>query len=382
MRIAFLNHPIGVRDPVNPVDVWTSSRGLTGSEIAFFKYAEELTKLGHDVNLFTKFTTSDPLGGNGPYCIPYDQWESIYSKQSWDAACCWTVADPLSLVGPGIFRFLNHQCNGFSVSLSGWEKYVDIIAPLSHTHARALSKDTSFSKDKWRILYNGVDCSKFYPENKESGKLIWASSLDRGLHWLLESFPYIKRKAPNTELHVFYDFHSIEHAAEVYYPGGQPYFTNEHFELGNRARYILRALQKLEGKGVHVHKSVSRSRIEQEMKTSSILAYPLDSIYFTETFGVVVLEACASGTIPVLCLGDAFGELWGEVAESVPPPFKDHKNEYLEKLIKCLTDDAYRDNLSKKCVDHAKKFEWSVLAKGLEKCLLTKGQEGLPLVDW
>jgi glycosyltransferase involved in cell wall biosynthesis len=363
MRLAFLLHPKGVRIPFDPESIWTSSRGLTGSEVAYFKFAEFMSLSGHDVTLFSSFSSPGQFGT--VRCNPYSEWENTYSKQNWDSACGWTMADPLFLASPGTFRFLNHQCNGFSTSPPGWENHVDLIAPLSHTHANRIVHETQFPRDKWRVLYNGVDTSKFLPGQKVPGKIIWASSLDRGLHWLLEMFPALKRAVPNAELHIFYDFHSVNYMSTEYVPG-KWFSTPVHDELGNRSRYILEAVRKMERIGVHAHRSVSRDRIEEEMKNSSVLAYPLDPVYFTETFGVVVLEACASGTVPVICSDDAFGELWGSVAECVSPPFKDHKSEFFDKLVHILRDENYRSEVAQKCVQHSKKFEWSSLAKDFE----------------
>jgi len=379
VRLAFLCHPSIVRDPVDPATVWSSPRGLTGSEIAYFKFAEHLGAMGHDVFMFTKFTEAGSIGT--VKCLPYDQWESSYCRQGWDAACGWTTAEPLFHVRPGTFRFLNHQCNGFSTSPTGWEQHVDVLAPLSNTHARLTVHETSFPRDRWRVLHNGVDTQKFSPGPKVSGKIIWASSLDRGLHWLLEMFPAVRREVPHAELHIFYNFHSVNHMAVEYVPG-KSFITPMHLELGARSRYILEAIRRMEGLGVHAHQSVSRESMEDEMRTSSVLAYPLDPVYFTETFGVVVLEACASGTAPLLCTADAFGELWGSAAECVPPPFKDHRPEFFRKLVRLLTDEPHRGEVARRCVSHAKRFEWSSLAANLEMFLRTRGSEGLPRVDW
>jgi glycosyltransferase involved in cell wall biosynthesis len=380
MRLAFLFDPRAVRNPVDPANIWTSNRGLTGSEIAFFKFATGLADMGHDVSIYTKFSNDGQIGK--ARCFGYEAWINGACTQNWDAAIANTIADPLSYANPQAFRFLNHQCNGFSTSTIGWESYVDMLAPLSSTHAVRLLPDTNFPKSKWKILHNGVDPKKFHPEPKEPGKIIWASSLDRGLHWLLELFPHIKREVPEANLHIFYDFHSIEYMAGLYAPGGHPNFNDHHFELGARSRYILYAIKQLEGKGVFAHRSVSRERIEQEMRTSVALLYPLDPVYFTETFGVVVLEACASGTVPVLCKDDAFGELWGSVSEGVPHPFKEFKQEFLKRSIHVLKDEEYRNKLASQCVDYAQQFNWNKLCSVLEICLSTRGDSGLPDVNW
>lgn len=389
MKIAFAFHPHVVRVPFNPQELWDDSRGLTGSELTYFMFAIELQKLGHEVVLFSKFANEGTFEGCKYYS--YERWESEFCKQTWDVAFSSIMAHPLLFVSLDTFRIFNQQCCGFLSDRPGWSKAVDILAPLSHTHARLLKSNTHFDvldsadaqalpDSHWRVLNNGVDLSKFSfdPKDKKPHKLIWASSHDRGLHWLLEAFPQIQKRVPDVELHIFYNMHSILITSR-FFPGQG--HANDLVEQGFRARYILDTLNKLNGKGVFVYNSVSRRRIEQEMHTASVLAYPLDPVYFTESFGVVVLEACASGVVPVICSTDAFPELWEPVSEFVPPPYKDHKQEWIDKVVHVLTDDEHRLKLAHKAAEYAKQFSWSILAKQLEELMLTRST-GLPMVQW
>jgi glycosyltransferase involved in cell wall biosynthesis len=118
------------------------------------------------------------------------------------------------------------------------------------------------------------------------------------------------------------------------------------------------------------------------MATAQALVYPCDPVRFTETFGVTVLEACASGAVPILCTADAFSELWGHSSVCVPPPYTEHKEEFIENVIQVLSDSLFYERLQTTCVQYAKKFEWSTIAKQLESTLITRGEEGLPKVKW
>ncbi len=153
-------------------------------------------------------------------------------------------------------------------------------------------------------------------------------------------------------------------------------------ELGMRSRYSVEALRRLDGKGVHVRRSVSRSRIRKEMAEAEVLAYPCDPVRYTETFGVTVLEALACGTVPVICSSDSFGELWGSVAPSVPPPYADHKAEYADLVVRALPDRAWRERHVSDGLAKASDYSWGALSDLLETTLLSSGASGLPAVHW
>lgn len=363
--------------PVDVDNIWTSSRGLTGSELSCFMYAIELSKLGHGVTIFTKVDRPGNVG-NVTVC-PYEEWFSIYHDQHWDSLCSWMTPEPLKIANPSQFRFFNQQVSDFNLCEPEWESYVDIMAPLSNSHAYYMRGLTNYPSDKWRILHNGVDVNKFKPTKKSLGKIIWASSHDRGLHWLLEAFPEILKLYPWANLHIFYNFDGINSFAnnKEKYPMGSLFR-----ELCNRSKYSMEAIRRLEGKNVFAHQSVSRDRIIEEMNSSEILAYPCDPVHFTETFGVTVLEACASGTVPVITTADAFGELWGSVSETVPTPYREHKKEFIEKVVNLLSNNDRLRSISNDCVSYSKNFEWGHLTKKLETCIKTRGELGLPTVDW
>jgi len=376
MRVAFFYPSSSMRLPVDIRNIWNSPRGLTGSEIAFFMFALEIAKRGHGVTIFTKV---DQVADLGPItCCHYEEWASTYHSQPWGALCSWMTPEPLKIATHGALRLFNQQVSDFGQCEPGWESWVDLVAPLSHSHAQHLSQLCSVPRDKWRVMYNGVDTAEFKPSAKVPGKMVWASSHDRGLHWVLEAFPAIKRRVPHAELHVFYDFDGMEKFAGVPDNSGSALMR----ELGMRSRYSAEALRRLEGKGVHVRRSVSRSQIREEMASAEVLAYPCDPVRYTETFGVTVLEALACGAVPVLCTADSFGELWGGVAPSVPPPYAAHKQEWEDLVVRAMTDLDWRTETVNRGLAYAPRFEWSGLGSSLEQTLLSAGARGLPKVNW
>lgn len=376
-------YPVGsMRLPVDVGNIWSDPRGLTGSEIAFFMYALELARLGHGVTIFTKVRAIGDLThasypGVRITTLGEPEWDETYCFQKWDALLSWMTPNPLKKATGNPVRVFNQQVSDFGQCDPGWESWVDIVAPLSHSHARHLSTLCSVPREKWRVMYNGVDVEEFKPGVKVPGKMMWASSHDRGLHWMLEAFPKVKARVPHVELHVFYDFDGVEKFSGIGDREQAPLFR----ELGMRSRYTAEALRRLRGKGVVAHGSVSRDVIRRQMAESEVLAYPCDPVRYTETFGVTVLEALSSGATPVICTSDSFGELWS-CAPHVEPPFSAHKDEYVDLLVKVLTDKAFREVGLVSDRRYAMSFRWDSLAARLNATLTGSGGPELPMVDW
>lgn len=367
MRIAFLFDPKMVRLPFDVGQLWTSPRGLTGSEVTFFRLAAEMAARGHRVSAFSKVEVDE--WWRDVAVSTWEDWTTGAGGQlPWDAAVSYISADPLRALPDSTFRVVHQQCRGWSMSSPGWEHHVDLACALSSTHARDLAKTTSLPRERFRILHNGVDLDEFWPGEKVRGRVLWASSPERGLHRLLEAWPRIRRAVPQATLRVAYDQHCLDNTPDA--------------ENQARARYIKAALPRLERAGVEVLGSVSRQQIAEEMAAASVLAYPLETSELTETFGCTVLEAMAAGAVPVLCMGDAFGELWGAHAPGVAPPIGEKLDEFAGVVAHMLTDEFRRQKVARACRSYAAGFSWGALAEALERAILTRGAAGLECPRW
>jgi glycosyltransferase involved in cell wall biosynthesis len=373
-RIAFIYNGFNMPNPINPNEIFSSSRGLTGSEMAWLMYSIEMQKLGNDVTMFANFTHPGDVGDIT--CVPFHEWEEVYCNQKWDVVITFMSSEPLRHVKHGeTLRLFNQQNPIFNPSEREMD-FVDFLLPLSHSHANYLSGQSNFDKRRYRVMYNGVDNNAFDSSGfeKKRNKLIWASSHDRGLHWLLEIYPELKMIFPDITLDIYYGTHGL-----------QSYVSNPdsvNRELLYRARYILNAIEKLKDFGVTLKGSVSREDMAVAMKESWSMVYPLDPIHYTESFGVSVLEACSCGTVPVICGADAFDELWSPVCLISPAPYSDNKNQFLSNVFEILEcDEKTYEEYSNRCINYARKFNWKDLAVKFNE-FINDTSTGLEEVNW
>jgi hypothetical protein len=352
----------------NPESLYTDARGLTGSESTAVEYAKGLAAAGHDVTFFANVATEQ---AHGNLLFRNDaNWDPAQAEQ-WDAIVAFMNAAPLmGITSTKPFCVFNMQCGDFGGQPVGWEDKVDLLCALSHTHAKEMKPTTALPAEKWRVMSNGVDTEAFKPGTKIPGRCIWASSHDRGLHHILEIWPNVRAAVPHAELHVFYDIQGLERFAKMG-PTDVPFLQ----ELQRRSIYEIEMMLRLRGHGVFLRNSVSREQMQREMAQAEVLAYPCDPVRFTETFGCTVLEAMSAGCVPVLCFADAFPELWqSRGCPGVEWPYEGHADEYEAKLVNALRHpQQWAPGLREKAQD----FAWPGLVKKLERCIETRGAEGL-----
>ncbi len=217
--------------------------------------------------------------------------------------------------------------NSFDYCKAGFQEHVDLWLSPSNAHRAKMleTQDVELGAEgpkerwspnpaQWEVVPLGCDPDRFEEDiegqaivpryNKVSGRVVYCSSPDRGLHWLLQEWPAIRRAVPHAHLRIFYRLRDWIAGFE-----NTPYFPPIE-GLRARALYIEEALRRLEGHGVELFDSVSRERVEQEMGEAQVLAYPCDTVRWSEGFSCTVLEACAAQACPVITDCDALGNIY------------------------------------------------------------------------
>lgn len=347
-------------------DIWTSPRGLTGSELSCFSLAREFARRGHDVSIFCD-TVSDGMMWDGVKIHSVNSIGAVVTPD-WDAAYSWNEPDALRPVHWTVIRLCNLQINSFNHCAPGYDDFVDVWTSPSDSHRRRIGSQAPHPH-KWEVIPNGCDPDAYSQAvEKIPGRVIWASSPDRGLHWLLKIWPDIKREIPMASLRVFYHvdrwidhFVNVNTSADPSYP-----------EFARRAFFMKEAMRRIRARDdldVQFVDSISRREICLKMSESSVLAFPCDTVLYTEGFSVTTVEACASRCLPVITTQDALGEIYGGSVPMVEAPVGDHLDEYKQLVIRALTDFEFRNAYLGKAQELAKQHSWENISRTIENLI-------------
>lgn len=368
MRLAFIFGPMSAGSrPFDFERIEDDPRGLTGTDNSFLGYASAMAARGHDVTIFAslqRFSTT----WRGCSVRPYEERRAV--DGGWDAALSWNDIAPLGDVAPSVLRVLDLQVNDFTYTRPQQHEAVDLYVAPSAPLARRLETMTPAPKP-WRVVPNGCDPGAYTEGVKVPGRCIYASSADRGLHVVLEQWPRIRSAVPHAELRVFY------HSLKLWFsqiPLTEKSAEWNQREQGRRAKIVRDLLPKLEGQGVQVVGSVSRRQMAREYSEAEVLAFPVDTVSFTEGFAVAILEGCASGAVPVITDCDAIGEIYAGACPMVA--VRDRCDRFLDKERARTWSDTVIDVLrgerepwESRGRAFAERHAWPVLGQHLEAVL-------------
>jgi glycosyltransferase involved in cell wall biosynthesis len=280
-------------------------------------------------------------------------------------------------------RLVNQQLNDFTYCQPGFADHVDVFTSPSAHHIRFIGpqapgtyKPDDLENDKWCVLPNGCDPTLYTDGLRVPGRVLWASSPDRGLHLLLQAWPEIRRRVPHATLHALYNFAPgplLDYEEGSIGLNGLP-VTPDIQELAQRYRYIRYATTRLKDMGVVQVGSCSRSEVVREMNEAVVLGYPCDTIRYTEGFSVTTMEACAAGLVPVISDEDALGSIYEGCAAIIPSPVANKLDLFVSTVVGALGDKEreWQDFVRVNCRDLAARHAWPVLAERLEQILMSE----------
>lgn len=170
--------------------------------------------------------------------------------------------------------------------------------------------------------------------------LLYCSVPDRGLYYLKDLFPAIRRRVPDATLVITSDFSlwGRDSAKDAF----MRFFENQQ--------------------GVVYLGHVSRSRLVAEQLHARVLAYPCN---FPEGFCIAAAECMAAGTVPVTTNAFALTTTVGDAGVLVNgrPRSWFYRRRFVQQAAALLTDDRRWLERSRACRTHARSYGSQLVAE-------------------
>ncbi len=358
MRHLFLPAKIWEKDEIAILcgpgfEEWSPSSiktGLGGSEQAVVYLGKELQKLGWKVTVF-----ANPGKAAGDFeGVKYLPWYMLNPKDNFNVLVLWRNIGFVDFKPKAKFTmvWMHDVPNNPDFTEDRVDK-VNKIAVLSEFHKGLLRLDRGgkfepMPNEKVFLTGNGIVPMK--PSKKvkrDPHRLIYSSSPDRGLVFLLKMWPDIIKEVPDANLHIFYGFNI---------------FDAIHKGAPGRMKWKQMVVDLMKQPGITYHGRVGHNELHKEQAQAGIWAYPTD---FDEISCITGMECQALGAVPVTTTVGAVNEtVKNGVKVDVDIRTEEGQKEYKEQLIKLLKNPKkqkeYRDNMMKWAQEH---FLWSNVAK-------------------
>jgi len=246
--------------------------GLGGSEEAVVYLSEELTKLGWRVTVF-----ANPGKKTGTFKgVKYIPYYDMNVKDNFNVLILWRGIGFADFKPKSKFTMLwMHDIPNNPEFTEERVNSIDKIAPLSEYHrsllklSRADGSFVNMPDEKIFLTKNGTPQIKVDKDIKRDPyRMIYASSPDRGLIYLLKMWPDIIKEVPKANLHVYYGF-------KVY--------DNIYGDNPAKKKWKDTILDLMKQPGITYHGRVGHQELHEEMSKAAIWAYPTDFCVSGET---------------------------------------------------------------------------------------------------
>lgn len=323
------------------LEKWSGKKietGIGGSESAVIRLSQHWVKKGYEVVVYCHCDEKETY--NGVTYLPYDDMSTI---DEFNILILWRCPDVLKSTEFRAKRVIIdlHDLPGKDSYKSIKDRY-DLICVKSEYHA-SLLKDVD--SKKIRVIPNGGAWEDDEIKvDRDPNKLIYASSYDRGLMFMLRwGWPLIKEKIPDAELHIYYGWEGFDKAGK---------------DSVNHNVFKTLMLKLMEQKGVYEHGRISNNDLMKEKASSTVHYYVGD---FAEIDCITVRESASVGTIPIVSK---------KVSVFTEKPYcqtvdgdlrsKELHEKGAERIVEIMKNP---DNLRKECTRLSKHETWTNIAE-------------------
>lgn len=346
--------------------------GIGGSETACIEMAKHLAALGCKVDVYNEYKASHQ--GN--------MWDGVtyHHHSEFKGADCdvfissrapWAI-DNFGPVKAGVKLLWVHDihCGANDPHMQRWLLKFDRILCLSEWH-KGFFRSVYPTVDPARVVVtrNGIDPGRFATPVPKTNSMVFSSSPNRGLDWLLPNFQMVRQRVPDAELHIYYGFDCWEAIARA---------NDNQAELQEIARYKEAIRAAVAQGGVHYHGRRPQPEVAEAYLRAKVWPYLTG---FTETSCITAMEAQAAGAVPVCSSLAALGETvkHGSLFDNndLQTPQR-----WFDEVIHMLTDEPYRAFVAEAGRKYAlENLSWKSLAADWLKMFdhVAKEQKSNPL---
>lgn len=318
-------------------------RPLSGGPTTLIRLSSALAEMGHEVIVLTADENPSP---SNPKYYPYRSFDKLGAFDLFVAVRGWmklflpieakkrafwtgdSITNPKTY-GIGDLRFIQH---------------VDRFLAKSQWHAESLCQGSGFPSSKMKVFLNGIYAPYFQKKlPRQRKRLLYSSTPNRGLEFLIPIFRRIREGHPDAELHVYSSFDR----------------NSREWPSTDLEEPIIEVVRK--EPGWVVHDSVLQEKLAEAYLQGSLLVYPCN---FPETCASTTLEAQAAGCPIVTTALASLPETVGKagVLISGDPNERVYQDAFVEAVDKLLTDDQLWDEYSKIGLKQAQKYDWKIRA--------------------
>lgn len=322
--------------------------GLGGSEEAVVHMSNELTSLGWKVTVYAA-PGSEMGDHNG---VEYRPYYELNQKDDFNVLILWRSIGFVDVSPSARFTMVwMHDVPNNPDFTEERVNKVNKIAVLSEFHKSLfrMYKDGEYvplPEEKVFLTTNGIQ--EMTNEWKgDSKKVIYASSPDRGLVYLLQNWDRVIKEVPDATLDIYYGF-------DIY--------DKMHKNNPARMQWKQQMMDLMKQPGIKYHGRIGHEELHQKYSEAGVWAYPTD---FEEISCISGMKAQALGAIPVVTNYAALEEtVKNGIKVDVDITTEEGVDEYFKALVMVLKNEKDQKDMREPMMKFARGyFGWDNVAK-------------------
>jgi hypothetical protein len=309
--------------------------GVGGTEALVVVLAEALARRGIDVSVAAQLSTASSFRGVSyvPVDPPPRHAQVTVLVKRWSAAAAAAAA-------PRVFLATDvHVPDRRELARNiAWSTASAALSPFMRARLTAVVPAPDMA-----VLPPPLALEDYpAPLDRRGPALLYCSMPDRGLYYLKDLFPAIRRRVPDATLAITSDF-----------------------TLWGKAPAKDAFMRFFSGQaGVSYLGHVARATLLAEQRRARVMAYPCT---FEEGFCIAAAECMAAGTVPVTTNGFALTTTVDDAGVLIDgrPRSWFYRRRFVNVVVKLLTDDAFWSERSEACRRGAQGWDAPVIADRL-----------------